>query len=173
MKVSSKSPYGNIDRGILQAIGLAVVNYSLLEEYLALGVSFLVTGTLPDDAAEIMVTALHFRAVLDTFGCLYRHRFPQDDFRDLTKICNELGKLNDERNHLVHSFWSSGKAADQLTRYRTAVRRGGRKKWEENVSEADVLRLAERAEETADRLLDFVASCILPRIEGVIPQRRS
>lgn len=35
-----ESLYGSTDRGILQAIGLAVVNFSQLEEWLALGSVF-------------------------------------------------------------------------------------------------------------------------------------
>jgi hypothetical protein len=38
VKTDNQSSYGNTDRGVLQVIGLVVVNYSLLEEGLTLGV---------------------------------------------------------------------------------------------------------------------------------------
>lgn len=174
MSAIAESPYGNIDRGVLQAIGLAVVNYSLLEESLALGVAWLIEGTLYDDVVHLVVRRHSFRALLDTFGGLYRRRFPDDlDYVDLKEICKELEALSEERNRMVHSFWSSGKAAGRLNRYKTAVVRRGWITLDESLSEADILGFAEQAEKGANRLLEFVGMRVLPRIDDVIPKGRS
>ena len=174
MSAIVESPYGNIDRGVLQAIGLAVVNYSLLEESLALGVAWLIAGKLSDDVAHLVVRKLSFRVLLDTFGGLYRHRFPDDlDSVDLKEICKELEALNEERNRMFHSFLTLGKAAGRLNRYQTTVVRRGRKILDDSLSEAEILGFAERAEKESNRFLEFVGQCILPRIDDVIPKGRS
>jgi hypothetical protein len=172
MKGIVKASYGNLDRGILQAIGLAVVNYSLLEESLGLGVSWLIVGTRHDEATDLMVRGFHFRVRLETFAGLFRQRFPDDDFSDLNKIFSELETLNKERVNLFHSFWTPGEAADQLSRSRKKLQRDGPKIWEQSVREADVLRFADQAEQLANRLLEFIGERILPRIDDVMPKPR-
>ena len=167
-KSCNKSPYGSTDRGVLQAIGLAVVNFSQLEETLVLGVRFLIVGTLDDEAADLTVRKLSFRDLVEALAGLYRHRFPDDDFGDLKEVCLVLDKLNNERNHLFHSSWSSGKAANQLRRYKAAVRRGGPKIWDQNVSEGDVLRFAEGTDQALGRLVGFLMESIVPRIDDVV-----
>ncbi len=165
------SAYGNVDRGVLQAIGLVVVNFSQVQEALAFGVNVLMVGVLADDAADLMLRKLGFRELVEAFAGLYQHRFPGDDFREVKDLCKELGRVNDARNHLIHSFWTLGDAAGRLGRYRKAVRRGGPKKWAESVSESDVIELAERANKAYGRVLELVVGQVLPRIDNVVPKR--
>lgn len=131
----------------------------------------MVVGTLGDDAADLIARKLQFRGLLETFAGLYRHRFRTDDFTDLESLCKELDNVNNERTHLVHSFWTPGSTADKLGRFRKAVQRRGPKVWDENVSEADVLKFAQRADAAYSRLIGFIADRVLQRINDVLPKR--
>jgi hypothetical protein len=155
-----EAPYGGMDRGVLQAIGLAVVNFSQLEETLAFGVTCFMLGTA-DDAPDLLVRQLSFRRILETFAGLYALRFGSRDGIEIKTLWKEIEKLEDERNHLVHSFWTPGQAADKLARYRKALRRGGPKTWDDTVSEPDLLAFAVRTEEVCGRVLGIVLDRIL------------
>ena|SRR5437763_1314717 len=163
------TPYGGIDRGVLQAIGLAVVNFSQLEEALAFGVNCLIVGTRADDAADLMLRQLSFRSLLDTFSGLYLHRFGSDDAAELKLLCNRLDALNNKRNHLIHSFWTPADANDKLSRYRKAMRRGGPKIWDDSVSESDILDFAKRTDTAYSDVLEIVIGRVLKKIDKLIP----
>jgi hypothetical protein len=163
---------GTIDPGVLQAIGLAIVNFSQLEEALAFGVNALIVGTRPDNAAQFALTKIGFRGLLEIFAGLFVERFGNSHEATVKALGDELQTLNDDRNHLVRSFWTPGDAGNTLARYRTAIRRKGPKVWDESMSEEDILALAVKFERAYQRLLELVVEQILAHVDAVIPALR-
>jgi hypothetical protein len=162
------TPYGVLDRAALQAIGLTVVNFSQLEDLLSPAVNCLIVGTRPDDAAQLVLTRLQFRGLLDSFAGLYVHRFGTGEAKALKDFCGELDAVNEARNDLVHALWYPGEDSDQLTRYRTQLKRAGAMKSDHNVGEAAILDLAARIADLHARFASFVSEKVIDRIDDVV-----
>lgn len=146
------------------AIGRVVVNFSMLEAAVGQCVAGLAHGAAADDTwlptddggddarivGEILTSGSSFRRNVDMFACLQQLRHPgwhESEFKDLLR---ELGRLEDERNKVVHSFWSDA-GEGRAERHKVTSREKGHRVQREVVLLTDLRKLAE----------DIASACVL------------
>jgi hypothetical protein len=151
---------------VLRAIGLAVVNFSKLQDWLARGVCWIAAGKVSySDTLDLLVADSQFRPLVEMFAAIYRHRFPGDNDNELKNICKQLSDMNTERNRLFHSLLTPGEVPDQLRRYKRGVRS---KALNEHIDEAFILKFAEDADQTTYNLVHFLVSYVIHRDSSVV-----
>lgn len=146
---------------VLHALGTLLVAFSELEETM----HFALTHPFGErmELASVLASATMFKQSIAKFGSLYRAlRLRNDASEQVKGFCDELEKLNDRRNELVHAIW--------LTLDGGEVRRGSRKpsaakgmtSQSKPITSTEILALADAFDAASDKLLTFALAADSP-----------
>lgn len=155
-------PYGDLDRGVLQALGLVVVNFSWLEDILARATAWMIAEGERGDAAHLLARRSSFAALTEIFAGMCRIRFGDTYDYWLAEIGKEFEAVRVARNELVHSLWDGGERTGGFLIQSTRMTRKGAKRTEFQPVEAEVLQLAVRIETIYFCVADFILEHIYP-----------
>ena len=140
----------------LKAVGQVVTRFAKLEFTLG----FVIDVLLDTDqgAGQIVTTKLPFRVKVDVFQALAWHRKPETKEDELLKdIIRNLGKLEDERNAVMHSVTAGVTLPDKRVSIKPTLnrKRGFDVSFTER-TDADLKELAERMEQTDSDLIHYM-----------------
>jgi hypothetical protein len=106
---------------VLARIGDITVSFALLEST----IQALAGSQLQESQriGQIITAELSFRNLRALATSLYRERHGEDaDFETLREITKRAGRLEEERNQIVHSIWAAGKNPGTVTRIKTTAK---------------------------------------------------
>src|SRR5882672_2096355 len=142
------------DPELWQALGQLTVYYANLEDQLKFVIWTMLrqvmrsaTGLASEDmqeqdATQIVLAGRPFSGLVDVFCSLCKLRGA--DERRLKLVANDLARVSQKRNELVHSNWGPGYQPGATLRYRHTAKAGkGHKYSQEDVTPADVRALAD------------------------------
>jgi len=130
----------------LVALGRVTANFSQLEDEL----NRLAWDLVGDFIVGQIVTAeLSFKALLNLVSALGRHRLGEAALMtELQEAIAKAATAEDERNVIIHSIWFAGHTNDDVHRVKiTAKRKVGRRVQSEQVSPADIEKVAQHLAE--------------------------
>lgn len=138
----------------LRAIGRITVNFSQLEATLRL-IIWSYSGLETQRTGQILTSELSFRKLLVVFESLVYEHWPIEDRLDALKpLMDEGRKLNDRRNQIIHSMWTSGGSPNEALRTKPRQKKGYQLIPETlTVEQLDFE--ADRMEKLANDLVDF------------------
>lgn len=155
-------PYGDLDRGVLQSLGLVVVNFSWLEDILARATAWMIAEGERGDAAHLLARRSSFSALTEIFAGMCRIRFGNtyDDW--LAGMGKDFETVRVARNELVHSLWDARESTGGFSIQSSRMTRKGARRTELRPTEKEVLELAVQIEEIYFRVAEFILEHIYP-----------
>ncbi len=140
-----------IDNSLLEPIGAVTVNFAMLEESLSFGIWIFLFGNNAQEqrTGQIVTAELSFRRKVDLFCCLFRHRFPDKDDTELSKLRVKLMDVEAKRNRLVHSFWAASDEKGKSTRMKTTAKHKGIRFQFEKMGKEEIKSIADIIAEVA------------------------
>jgi hypothetical protein len=108
------------EANLLRALGSLVVNFSALEESLQ-DALFMAAGG-QDPVISALTSGMSFRTLVRKFGVVcVTVKPPLGSAPDIQKFCNVLDAINDARNDLIHSAWTSNGPAGVPRRHKMSA----------------------------------------------------
>jgi hypothetical protein len=105
---------------LLRALGSLVVNFSALEESLHDAIFIAAGGN--DPVVSVLTSRMSFSTLVRKFGAVcVTVKPPLDASGDIQKFCNVLNAINEARNDLIHSAWSSNGPAGMPRRHKMSA----------------------------------------------------
>ena len=106
---------------LLTQIGEMTVSFAMLESNIQA-----LLGSLIQEhqrIGQILAAQLSFKMLRATVSSLYRERHGEDnDFKTLKNLLRNAGKIEQERNKIIHSIWGAGKTVDTIKRLKITSR---------------------------------------------------
>ena len=149
-----------LDPELLKALGEVVVRHSGLEE--ALRDAIFLEAKTDKVIVNVLYSGLAFRTLVEKFGAVYfEHHSPQR--KQIEQLCARLQDLNDQRNTLIHSFWTTSAGSQHMLRLKNiASAKRGLSLRAESVPTASVRQLATDLGEAEDKVWQVISDLTLP-----------
>lgn len=140
----------------LRALGSLVANFAALEESLADAIFMAAGGK--GQVVPILTAGMAFRALVRKFGAVCVTASPPLGSReDIGKLCSILDKINDDRNNVIHSAWSTTGPAGMPRRHKvSADARKGLRLNPQDVPVSEIRTLIARIEEGDRKIWELV-----------------
>lgn len=149
-----------LDPDLLQALGELLVEHAALEEALRDGLWL--EAKTDKILVHILLSGLSCKALIDKFGAVYYEHHSAHRSSTST-LCNHLQKLNDQRNTLVHSFWTTAAGSPEAVRLKLrATPQTGLVIRSEGVSASAVRELARGLRNATDKVWELIVDLSLP-----------
>jgi hypothetical protein len=144
-----------IDDGHLKAIGEIVVNFSVLEMELSEWVNSLMLAE--GSIGEIVTAEMSYRSKIALASSLCRYRFKDSERLDkVDKLLRRLKLAGEQRNNVVHAYWSSGADESKVKRSKkTAKLRQGLRFHVQEMSLEELGEIADLIGNVANEVLMF------------------
>ena len=108
------------EANLLRALGSLVVNFSALEESIHDAIFMVVGGR--DPVISALTSGMSFRTLVKKLGVVcVTVKPPLGSSPDIQKLCNVLDAINDARNDLIHSAWTSNGPAGVPRRHKMSA----------------------------------------------------
>lgn len=139
----------------LEAIGDIVVSFALLEHSLQHLIGKLISQN--QRIGKTITAELSFRNLRALAISLYLEKFGENQkYIELKKLMVAAGKLENERNKIIHSIWGAGKDKNHNTRIKTTAKeRNGLNFQFEEMSTNKIQKLAEDIKECVHEIGTF------------------
>ena len=155
-------PYGDFDRGVLQALGLLVVNFAWLEDIVARATAWMIAREDSATTAHLLTRKVNFKTLIDLFGGVCRARFGEEYELYASEMCKALDTISMRRNELVHSLWDAREVTGGLTATNERLTRKGRDERAIVPTETEILGLATEIETLYFSFAEFILEHIYP-----------
>ena len=141
---------------LYQNLGKMSADYSALEEYLRLAVQALIAEDKV--LGKILTAELSFRQLVALLSSLYKYRESNVTRIDkLHNILDEINRLSERRNRMVHSMWDHVGSTKEIFRVKTTSKyKDGLKVKIENVNPAEVNQLANEIVYSTIEIVQFI-----------------
>jgi len=145
-----------IDPSLFEPIGRITVNFEMLSGQVNWGIWLLLFGNYAGEqrTGQIVTAERPFGKNVELFACLYKHRFPKQDYKKLNGLCGKLRAVEQERNKITHSQWGGGTMRIKTT----AKQKQGLHFQFEKMSRAQINAIADEIAESATEFVNFVLS---------------
>jgi transposase len=144
-----------LDPELLQALGEVVVRHSGLEE--ALRDAIFLEAKADKVIVNVLYSGLPFRTLVEKFGAVYFEHHPSHRSQ-IDALCSQLQGLNDQRNTLIHSFWTTSTYSKDMMRLKESVSaKRGLSLRAETVSSVKVRELAIALGEAEDKVWEVTS----------------
>jgi hypothetical protein len=142
-----------IDPTFFEPIGRVTVNFEMLSHQVEFGIWHLLFGNHAGEqrTGQIVTADLSFGKNVELFACLYKHRFPKGDYKNLDHLCKKLHTAEEKRNKITHSKWGGGTMRMKMT----AKQKKGFHFQFEKMTRADVVAIADEIAQTATEFQNF------------------
>lgn len=108
------------EANLLRALGSLVVNFSALEE--SLHDAIFVAAGGEDPVISALTSGMSFRTLVRKFGAVcVTVKPPLGSAPDIRKFCHVLDGINNARNDLIHSAWTSNGPAGVPRRHKMSA----------------------------------------------------
>jgi hypothetical protein len=153
-------PDSDLDPEILKALGTLVVRHSALEEALR-DALWLETKT-DKIIVHVLMSGLSCSTLIDKFGAVfYEHH--SEHRESIGKLCAHLTALNDKRNALIHSFWTTSVGAEHMMRIKVSAKpKTGLVSSGEGVPASKVFELARELEDAENKVWEVITDLSIP-----------
>jgi hypothetical protein len=110
-----------VPASLLAPIGEVNVCFALLESELQAVLTSLIREH--QRVGQIISSYLSFSDLRAAVLSLYRDRYGEDeDYSKLKELVSRAGKIEEERNRIVHSIWAAGDSAQTIMRVKVTAR---------------------------------------------------
>ena len=162
----------SVPESILIQIGDITVSFSLLESIIQLIVGSLISNN--QKIGQIVTSKLSFRFLLPIVISLYLEKFGEDDrFTVFKDLIGRAGRINEQRNQIIHSLWMVGDDSDYVSRIKGIAKvKSGLIFQNQEMSAGDIKTLVDEMKELSQELQDFLVQIYLEDIDYYFPDKK-
>lgn len=159
----------NEQDGILRALGRVVVNFCRMEGEMEALIGCLIP-TRDLDVCVLVTTELSFKNRAALFTGLMQHHFEDAQLlNDCKDMVTRAGKLEEQRNIYLHSYWTINEDGAVIRHKRTAKLFKGLRRQQQPITEAEINRDADAMKAMYEEMSGFahrLARTGTPGVEG-------